>query len=653
MKKKKYIQHGGKRFLAMAMSVAMAGSLVNTVMFDTNKMKAAADGIEEGFESDTLKGTFMGDANYEFSDDAHSGDQALLVTNRDADWNCYSYNVSKYSGKMIKLNAFMKVASDDLLAVACVKGKNDEDGEYYKWATCTATKDGEWVELNSEYKVPEGADCIYFMLWDSENSQGTTDDYLLDDVSIQETYGLTENFDSYESVDDIKGYAFGSPSFSLVEGQDGGKALQVSDREQNYYAYALNIGAFAGNKIKLSADLSAYDSEDDVEHSFSATIKTTKTGEDDSYNMVASGTSVGKDVVTIEGEYEIPAGCDKYDIYFETEKGVSYLLDNINISVEGEYTKEEQTYADISQYEVLKDLYADDFKMGVASEALSHWGGSNPLSEIGNPYKEALIKKEFNSLTFGNELKPDYNMGYKSSEATETYLPFVIDTSAKEMLDWAKEHGIPVRGHTLVWHSQCPDAVFCKGYNPVYTDGNKSNLSKDCLVDRDTMLARLDSYIDNVMKYVYENGYGDVIYCWDVVNEAVEPGTNEYDLRDSYWYRTIGPDFMYYAFKYAREYSQKYAEEYADVYGVSATDVEAVKSIMPKLFYNDYNEFQESKKNAIIKILTDKVNGHSIREDGYIDGIGMQSHLSDTTNIDSFIKALRDYDEAFGEVHIT
>lgn len=653
MKKKKYIKHGGKRFLAMAMSVAMASSLVDVAMFQTKQVKAVAEGIEEGFESESLKGTFMGAQNYQFSEDAHTGDQALLVTNRDADWNCYSYNISKYSGKLIKLNAFMKVASDDLLAVACVKGKNDTDGEYYKWATCTATKNGEWVELNSEYKVPEGADCIYFMLWDDKNSQGTKDDYLLDDVSIQETYVMTEDFNDYESIDDIKGYAFGSPSFALVDGEDGGKALQVSDRADGYYSYAVNVAAFAGNKIKLSADLSAYNSEADVEHSFSATIKTTKSGEDDNYNIVASGTAVGQDVVTIQGEYEVPAGCDSYDIYFETEKEVNYIIDNIKISVEGEYSKEEHVYADISEYEVLKDLYVDDFKMGVASEALSHWGGSNPLNEIGNSYKEDLIKKEFNSLTFGNELKPDYNMGYKSAEATETYLPFVIDTSAKEMLDWAKENGIPVRGHTLVWHSQCPDAVFCKGYAPVYTDDNKSKLSNDCLVDRDTMIARLESYIDNVMKYMYENGYGDVIYCWDVVNEAVEPGTNEYDLRDSYWYRTIGPDFMYYAFKYAREYSQKYAIEYADIYGVSANDEEAVKSIMPKLFYNDYNEFQESKKNAIIKILTDKVNGHSVKEDGYIDGIGMQSHLSDTTNIDSFIQALRDYDEAFGEVHIT
>lgn len=655
MKKKKYIQHRGKRFLAMAMSVAMAGSLVDVAMFPTQKVEAAKEGIEEGFETDTLQGTFMGDKNYEFSKDAHTGEQALFVTNRSADWNCYSYDVSKYAGKTIKLDAFMKVESDNLLAVACVKGKNDTDGEYYKWATCTATKDGEWVKLSSDYKVPEGADCMYFMTWDNEAQKGTVDSYLLDDVSIQETCVLEEDFNDCGSVDNIKGYAFGGPTLTLVEVEDGNKALQVSGRNENYFSYAISVAAFAGNKISVSADLSAYESENDVEHTFAGTLKTTKAGEDDGYNQVASGTSVGKETVTITGEYEVPAGCDSYDIYFETDKEVNYRIDNIKISVVGAYNKEEHTYVDISEYQVLKDLYKDDFKMGVASEALSHWGGSNPLNEIGNPYKEALIKKEFNSLTFGNELKPDYNMGYNSEDATETYLPFVIDTSAEEMLQWAKENGIPVRGHTLVWHSQCPDAVFCKGYKPVYTDDKKTVLDENCLVDSETMLARLESYIDNVMKYMYEHGYGDVIYCWDVVNEAVEPGApgTTWNLRNSYWYRTIGEDFMYYAFKYARDYSVKYSKEYADLYDVSKDDEQALKGIQPKLFYNDYNEFQEVKKNAIIDVLTKEVNGHSIKADGYIDGIGMQSHLTDTTNIETFMQALRDYEKAFGEVHIT
>lgn len=311
-------------------------------------------------------------------------------------------------------------------------------------------------------------------------------------------------------------------------------------------------------------------------------------------------------------------------------------------------------YADISEYAVLKDLYQPYFKMGVACEALSHWGGVNPLNEIGNPDKEALIKKEFNSITFGNELKPDCNMGYRNANATETNLPFVIDSSAKEMLDWAKKNNILVRGHVLVWHSQCPDAIFCKSYQPVYRDSDNKVLDPSCYVDQDTMRKRLESYIDHTMQYMYANGYGDVIYAWDVVNEAVEPyEQNEYRLRNSYWYQIMGPDFIYYSFKYAREYSKKYAKEYANRYGIDPKDESALKSIEPKLFYNDYNEYEEVKCNAIIDILTKKINGHSIKEEGLIDGIGMQSHLSDSTNIDTYMEALRKYDHAIGEVHIT
>lgn len=291
----------------------------------------------------------------------------------------------------------------------------------------------------------------------------------------------------------------------------------------------------------------------------------------------------------------------------------------------------------------LKALYRDDFRMGVSCEAISHW--NNTLSEIGNPDKEALIRQEFNSITFGNELKPEYNMAYGSSEATETDLPFGKNPAAIEMLDWAKANGIPVRGHTLVWHSQCADAVFCKGYNPVYlADGT---LDPQCLVDAETMKSRMESYIHHVMEYMYANGYGNVIYAWDVVNEAIEPGTNADNMRNSYWYQTIGSEFLYDAFKYAREASVIYSAQYASLYGIDPNDEAALKSIQPKLFYNDYSEFQANKRDAIIRAI------EPIVADGYLDGIGMQGHLSDTTDIGTYITALNMYSEKVSEVHIT
>ena len=73
--------------------------------------------------------------------------------------------------------------------------------------------------------------------------------------------------------------------------------------------------------------------------------------------------------------------------------------------------------------------------------------------------------------------------------------------------------------------------------------------------------------------------------------------TNADDLRNSYWYQILGEDFIYYAFKAAKAAVDKYSVQYANSYDQRA-------DIVPELFYNDYNEYQASKRDAIIRILT-------------------------------------------------
>ena len=153
------------------------------------------------------------------------------------------------------------------------------------------------------------------------------------------------------------------------------------------------------------------------------------------------------------------------------------------------------------------------------------------------------------------------------------------------------------------------------------------------LASADVVRARMTSYIDNTIKYMYENGYGDVIYAWDVVNEAVEPGTNADNMRNSLYYQVLGKGFLMDAFTQARTSVDKYSAQYG-----------AGKA---KLFYNDYNEFQKEKCAAIIDLLT------PVKTAGYIDGIGMQAHVSDGTSVADFITAMKRYDAAFGEVQIT
>lgn len=316
-----------------------------------------------------------------------------------------------------------------------------------------------------------------------------------------------------------------------------------------------------------------------------------------------------------------------------------------------------------SEYEQLDELYQDYFRFGVACEAISHWNDKN--KEIGNPAKEELISTVFNSITCGNEMKPAYNFNPQS----ESLISF--NPAAKEMLDWAVQHNMGVRGHTLVWHSQVNPAIFAKDFE-AYSDGRLTNsdsaeLDEACLVDRETLLARLKTYIYSVMEYTYRNGYARNIYAWDVVNEAADE-QNEDGLRRSYWYKIIGSDYLYYAFLYAREAETIYARQYAADYGLDA-ETDDLSEIMPRLFYNDYNEWFEDRSDKIVKFLTqDKWNENhakvqsdvivpdgdgTIYGDGLLDGIGMQGHLNDTQDIEQYMRALQKYSAEVDEVHIT
>lgn len=318
---------------------------------------------------------------------------------------------------------------------------------------------------------------------------------------------------------------------------------------------------------------------------------------------------------------------------------------------------------DIASYERLDELYGDYFKFGAACEAISHWNDGG--KEIGNPEKEELLSTVFNSITCGNEMKPAYNFDAESESL------FKIDPAATEMLEWAKANDMGMRGHTLLWHSQVDPSIFAKDYialsNGKQTWTDSAQLDEECLVDRDELLRRMKTYIYSMMEYTYKEGYAKTIYAWDVVNEAADENQDD-GFRRSYWYQIIGPDFLYYAFLYAREAETLYAAQYADLYGLNA-ETDDLSPIMPKLFYNDYNEWFDNKSDAIINFLTQekwnenhaKVKSDVIKPDGdgtiygdgLIDGIGMQGHLTDTQDINQYMKALRKYSAVVDEVQIT
>ena len=230
---------------------------------------------------------------------------------------------------------------------------------------------------------------------------------------------------------------------------------------------------------------------------------------------------------------------------------------------------------------------------------------------IFDPNYSGLITEQFNSVTLENALKPDAILNQSASKkADDIVVEFKSETT--NLLDWAKKNNMSMRGHTIIWHSQTPEWIFHEEFNA----------SKD-LVSREVMLRRMESYISQVFAQLEEHGYLDMIYAYDVVNEAWEDNGT---MRDTLWKQTIGDDYLYWAFYYANQYAPKSVD----------------------LYYNDYNEqFKYAAVTDFIKNLKD--------EDGnmLIDGIGLQAHLYTQDNLDLYFKAVDEYAKCGIKVSLT
>lgn len=235
--------------------------------------------------------------------------------------------------------------------------------------------------------------------------------------------------------------------------------------------------------------------------------------------------------------------------------------------------------------ETLKSLYANyNIKAGTC------------LSDqmIRNNRCEKIIKDNFNSITFENQMKPDYILDKNASKkAGELVVNF--DSTAKSLLKWCKDNDMAVRGHTIVWYSQTPKWIFYEDFN-----------TAGALVSREVMLERLESYTKQIFEELEELGYIELFYAYDVANEAwMEDGT----MRDCLWLQTIGEDYLWHAFYYA----DKYAPEYIDLY------------------YNDYNEqFKTETLYNFVQTLVDEEGNY------LIDGIGLQAHLYTEDSLEDY-----------------
>ena len=242
----------------------------------------------------------------------------------------------------------------------------------------------------------------------------------------------------------------------------------------------------------------------------------------------------------------------------------------------------------------MKDSYKDYFAIGVAVNQRN----------VSNPDQIALIKKEFNSITAENDMKPGE---IHPKEGVWNW------ERADKIANFCRENGIKLRGHCLCWHSQFADWMF--------TD------SKGKPVKKEVFYERLREHIHTVV-----NRYKDIVYAWDVVNEAMAddgrswPGREQSPYRQSRHFQLCGDEFIAKAFQFARE-----------------ADPNAL------LFYNDYSCVDEGKRERIYNMVK------KMKDAGVpIDGIGMQGHYNIYfPSEEQLEKAIVRFKELVNHIHIT
>ena len=490
------------------------------------------------------------------------GSLALGITDRaDHDWDAADLSASRAGirpGDTVHISflAYQESGKDGTVSVAYAGGS-------YGILLSAPLPSGKWVRVEGSFDYSE-EQALRFKVDDALSGA----DYFIDDLCIK-TDGepaADTGFSGYQSDFSAGTDGWYARSGGTAQVEIADEALKITGRAATWNSPGRNFDLQAGESYRLGVYV-MQDEADSAEFMISAAHS--RDGSE-SYENIARATAKKGEWTYVGGVYS-PGRYDNYILYVETTGNGT-----LSFSIRDFYvTAQELTFP--MNIERIRDAYEPLFPVGTAitqSEALS-----KPRMDF--------VASQFAVITPGNELKPDsvLNIGAcrRAAKTDETAVVISLD-AAKPLLSYCMKNGIPVHGHTLLWHNQTPDSFFRLGYS-----------TSQGYASREIMLGRMENYIRAVMEET-ERLYPGLIVSWDVVNEAIDDNTGA--LRDCMWKKTVGDDYILQAFAFAR----KYAPEGT------------------LLCYNDYSVPYPTKLNGITALL------EQLAAEGTIDCCGMQAH---------------------------
>lgn len=195
-------------------------------------------------------------------------------------------------------------------------------------------------------------------------------------------------------------------------------------------------------------------------------------------------------------------------------------------------------------------------------------GAAIAAGNLADPMYQQVAGTEFNYLTPENDTK------WENTEPGPGRFTFA---NGDKVVAFAKDHGMKVRGHTLLWHLALPGWV------------------KE--LDDVELKAAMLRHITGVMEH-----YKGQMYAWDVLNEAIADGGIGEHRTGSPFYDKLGIEYVALAFRAAHEIDPS-----------------------AKLFYNDYGAEISGwpKTEAVYRLVK------SLVDQGVpISGVGLQMHVS-------------------------
>lgn len=287
----------------------------------------------------------------------------------------------------------------------------------------------------------------------------------------------------------------------------------------------------------------------------------------------------------LQASYRAPKNSGEFRLTITTDSTHDFYFDDVTVTA-----KEARNLVSAASAEKgLKDEFANYFRVGNILN-----GGTVKNSTI-----TASFLKDYNSVECENETKPDATLVQSQCNGTNIGVSL---KNAASIMDFCVNNHLAMRGHTLVWHSQTPVWFFKENF-----DAN-GNWVSSAVMDQ-----RMETYIKNMFEAI-QTQYPELnLYAYDVANECIsddqnrtanyggtrEPGENI--SGQSPWVQIYGSNaFVEKAFTYARKYAPESCQ----------------------LYYNDYNEYWDHKRDAIYSMCK------SLYEKGLLDGIGMQSHIN-------------------------